>query len=141
MKVLFRLGLVIVLGGVAVGLDITLWNAWRTGHPYTTPIMGVVTRRGITTTDPVTVLSYMTVLFNAGFLASVIALFPGVGMWIKRKRDEIWPPTKDRAPLPSWICVTAMRRIPVILESAGNARQFERAKMSSVPTHKDKGLK
>jgi hypothetical protein len=77
MKRFFWLVFVIVLGIIAVGMDVTLWNTWRKGLPYgTTPIMGVVSRRGITTADPMTVFSYMTVFFNVMFLASFIAFFP-----------------------------------------------------------------
>jgi hypothetical protein len=35
----------------------------------------------------------------------VIALsFPGVGGWLKRKRDGLWPPVKDADVVPSWTC-------------------------------------
>jgi hypothetical protein len=58
MKRFFWLVLVIVLGIIAVGMDVTLWNTWRKGLPYgTTPIMGVVSRRGITTADPLAVFT------------------------------------------------------------------------------------
>jgi hypothetical protein len=105
MKGFFWLVLVIVLGVVAVGMDVTLWNAARHGLPYgTTPIMGVVSRRGMTTADPMVVFSGMTVLFNALFVASVIALFPSVGRWLKQTKDARWPPaTKPKVGAP-WIC-------------------------------------
>jgi hypothetical protein len=37
MKMLFRLLLLMGLGVIAVGLDVTLWNALRNGHPYIPP--------------------------------------------------------------------------------------------------------
>jgi hypothetical protein len=105
MKMFFRLVLVIVLGVIAAVLDMTLWNAWRTGLPHGTPIMGVVTRRGISSADPLTVLFCVTVLFNAAFLVTVVALlFPGAGEWFKRKRDGLWPPAYEPDVGPSWIC-------------------------------------
>jgi hypothetical protein len=83
----------------------TLWNAWVTGHPYTTPIMGAVTRRGITNADAMTVLCLMTVLLNALFVTAIFAwFFPGADEWLRRKRDGIWPPAKDPDLGPSWIC-------------------------------------
>jgi hypothetical protein len=105
MKRFFWLVLVIALGIIAVGMDVTLWNAARHGLPYgTTPIMGVVSRRGMTTADPMTVFSYMTVLFNAMFVGSFVALFPSVGMWLKQKKDAWWPPVKAPDVGSSWIC-------------------------------------
>ena len=113
MKILFRLVLVMGLGVIAVGLDMTLWNAWRSGHPYTTPIMGAVTRRGITSADPMGVLCLMTVLFNAVFLTATLAwFFPGAGAWLRQKRDGIWPPAQDSDPGPSWICAHCLEENP-----------------------------
>jgi hypothetical protein len=57
-KRLFWLVLVIGFGIITVSMDVTLWNAARKGPPYgTTPIIGAVSRRGITTADPMTVFS------------------------------------------------------------------------------------
>lgn len=108
----FKVLLVIALGVAAVGLDVTLWKAWRSGHPHLTPIMGAVTRRGITTADPMIVLYYMTVIFDAAFLASVIALFPGIGAALKRKRDGFWPPVTEKGPGPPWICAHCREENP-----------------------------
>ena len=105
MKRFFRFVLMIVLGVIAVGMDVTLWNTWRKGLPYgTTPILGAVTRRGMTTADPTIVFSYMTVLFNAMFLASFITCFPSVGLWVRRKKEALWPPAKEADVGPSWKC-------------------------------------
>jgi hypothetical protein len=105
MKIFFRLVLVMGLGVIAVGLDLTLWNLWRTGYPHTTPIMGAVTRYGITSANPAMVLSFMTLVFNALFVAGILAwIIPGAGIWLRQKTDVIWPPAKDPDPGPSWIC-------------------------------------
>jgi hypothetical protein len=113
MSQLFRVVLVVVLGVIAVVLDMTLWNAWRTGHPYTTPIMGAVTRRGVSSADPMTSLFLMTALFNAGFLASMVAcFFPGTGEWLKQKRDGVWPPEKQPDVGPAWICARCHEENP-----------------------------
>jgi hypothetical protein len=113
MKRFFWLVLVIVLGVIAAGMDVTLWNTWHKGLPYgTTPIMGAVSRRGITTADPMAVFSSMTVLFNAMFLASFIALFPSVGMWVKRRKEALWPPAKETDVGPSWICTHCHEQNP-----------------------------
>jgi hypothetical protein len=104
MKMFFRLMLVVVLGVIAAVLDMTLWNAWRSGQPGLTPILGAVTRRGVTTADPMIVLCYMTVIFDAAFLASFITLFPGAGAWFKRKKDGLWPLVAEKDPGPPWIC-------------------------------------
>jgi|SRR5882724_5638706 len=104
MKKVFRLLLVVILGIAAVGLDMTLWHAWRSGQPGLTPIRGVATKYGITTADPMTVFSYMTVLFDAAFLAAFIGLFPSAGAWLKRKKDGFWPPIAEEDPGPVWIC-------------------------------------
>jgi hypothetical protein len=105
MRIVFRLVLAIALGIIAAALDMTMWNAWFIGHPHMTPIMGVVTRRGITSADPMGVLCLMTILFNAAFLTATLAwFFPGVGIWARQKRDAVWPPPKDPDPGPIWIC-------------------------------------
>jgi hypothetical protein len=130
MKMFFRLVLVIALGVIAAVLDMTLWNAWRTGHPHTTPIMGVVTRRGLSSADPLTVLFCMSVLFSAAFLMSVVAVFfPGAGKWSKRKRDGLWPNlvAKDPDLPPSWTCAHCGGggRILGISMSVGSVNGFE----------------
>jgi hypothetical protein len=105
MKTLFRLALVTGLGVVAVALEMTLWNAWRTGFRHITPIVGAVTRRGISSADPRMVLCFMTVLLNTVFVTALLAwFFPGAGVWLRQKRDRIWPPAKYPDLGPSWIC-------------------------------------
>ena len=127
MKRIFWLVLVIVLCIIAVGMDVTLWNTWRKGLPYgTTPIMGVVSRRGVTTTDPMTVFSYMTVLFNAMFLASFIAFFPSVGTWVKRKKEALWPPVKEADVGPSWICAHCQEENPGNFDECWKCQRIRR---------------
>jgi hypothetical protein len=127
MKKFFWLVLVIILGIVAVGMDVTLWNASRKGLPYgTTPIMGAVSRRGISTADPMTVFSYMTVLFNVMFLASFIALFPSVGIWLKRKKDAWWPPASEPNVGPPWICAHCHEENPDNFEQCWKCQRIRR---------------
>jgi hypothetical protein len=105
MKILFRLALVIVLGAIAAILDTKLWGVLHTGHPYTSPIMGLMTRRGVISADPVASLFEMTVLCNAAFLVAAVAwFFPGPIRWLRQKKLEIWSPTKEPDPPPPWIC-------------------------------------
>jgi hypothetical protein len=132
MKTLFRLALVIVLGVIAAVLDMTFWNAWRTGHPYTTPITGVVTRRGISSADPFAVLFCMSVLFSAAFLMSVVAVFfPGVGEWFKRKRDGISPSVKKPDPRPAWTCAHCHEENPENFEECWKCQKIRGGKKSS----------
>jgi hypothetical protein len=113
MKRFFWFVRVIGLGVIAVGMDVTLWNTWRNGLPYgTTPIMGAVSRRGITTADPVAVFSFMTVLFNALFAASFLALFPSIGMRLNAKKEALWPPAKELDVGASWICTHCQEENP-----------------------------
>ena len=89
------------LGVIAVGLDVALWNLLRTGHPYTTPIVGIMTRRGIGTADPTAVLGCMTALLNAVFASCLFRWFvPGFGKWV-RKTDEENPGNFDEC----WKCL------------------------------------
>jgi hypothetical protein len=72
---------------------------------YTTPITGLMTRRGISTADPMAVLGCITVFFNAVFVTGIFGwLVPGFGKWIRDKRDRIWPPAKQPDLGPSWVC-------------------------------------
>jgi hypothetical protein len=99
-----RLLVVIVLGVLAVGLNVTYWKAWRAGPPHGEPIMGLMGRHGVTTADPMNALLGMTVLVSAAFFVSAMAFFPGLSGWLRRQRDARWPPPVEKAPGPSWIC-------------------------------------
>jgi hypothetical protein len=104
-RTIVRLLVMATLGAIAVTLGLTLWHSWRTGEPRgTVPIMGVVGKYGVTSANPVVMLSLMTVIFSAGFFASVIAFFPGVSAWLQRRKDALWPPVVEKEADPSWIC-------------------------------------
>jgi uncharacterized membrane protein YhaH (DUF805 family) len=100
----FRLLVVIVLGVLAVGLNVTLWKAWRAGPPHGAPIMGLMGRRGVTAVDPMNALFGMTMLISAAFLVSATAFFPGLTRSVRRWRDARWPPPIEKAPGPAWTC-------------------------------------
>jgi hypothetical protein len=91
MKRFFRVIVIVVLGGIAALLHMTLWKAWRAGAAPGAPIMGLMGRHGVTTVDPMNALLGMTMLFSAAFLVSAITLFPGLGSWLRRQRDARWP--------------------------------------------------
>jgi hypothetical protein len=58
----FRILVVVVLGGTAALLHMTLWKAWRAGAPYGAPIMGLMGRRGVTSVDPMNALIGLTIM-------------------------------------------------------------------------------
>jgi hypothetical protein len=100
----FRVTVVVVLGGAAALLNVTLWRACLAGPPHGAPIMGFMGKHGVTAVDPMNALIGMTVLFSAAFFVSGIAFLPGLSDWIRRQRDARWPPPVEKPPGPAWLC-------------------------------------
>src|SRR5450631_1424889 len=98
MRRFFRVIVIVVLGGIAALLHMTLWKAWRAGAAPGAPIMGLLGRHGVTAVDPMNALLGMTMLFSAAFIVSGIAFFPGLTGSVRRWRDARWPPPVEKAP-------------------------------------------
>jgi hypothetical protein len=131
MKRFFRVIVIVVLGGVAALLHVTLWKAWRAGSPPGEPIMGLMGRHGVTAVDPMNALLGMTMLFSAAFLVSAITLFPGLGSWLRRQRDARWPPPVERTPEPPWICAHCHEENPGNFEECWKCQRIRARKTSS----------
>jgi hypothetical protein len=104
MKLLLRVILVVTLACIALGLDVTLWNAWRSGHPHGGAIMGVVGRRGVSSVDPLSALTSFTAIINAIFFMVFFSFsFPWAVGRTKQRLAGSGPPENPPSP-PTWTC-------------------------------------